>query len=49
MNPEEYVNSRTKNLRVICGDCGCEYLTSYMAQQSDIGASCVSCGIKKVS
>lgn len=49
VNPEEYVNSRTKNLRVICGDCGCEYLTSYMAQQSNIGISCVSCGIKKVS
>ena len=43
LNPDEYINTSTKNLRVICGSCGQEFTTSRNSILSSDGR-CFSCG-----
>lgn len=47
LNIDDYVNARTNNLRVICGSCGKEFITSLSSIMNSDGA-CQKCGIKKV-
>ena len=43
LNPNEYINTKTKNLRVICGNCGKEFITSRDSILNSDG-KCFSCG-----
>lgn len=45
LNPEEYVNAYTKNLRIICGTCGEEFITSLSSINNSNGM-CLKCGCK---
>lgn len=49
LNPDEYVDVSTSNLKILCGGCNKVYTTSLASQTSHQGASCPQCGIKKVS
>ena len=42
LNPDEYVNSHTSNLRILCGTCNKVFTTSYDALRSSSG-KCRSC------
>lgn len=46
INPDEYINSYTSNLRVLCGSCGREFITSLSSIQNSDGA-CIECGREK--
>lgn len=46
LNPEDYINSSTKNLKIICGSCKNMFITS-MASLNNSGGMCPSCGVKK--
>lgn len=46
LNPEEYINSNTANLRIICGSCGNEFITSLASIRNANGA-CIECALKK--
>lgn len=48
LNPEDYINVKTNNLKIICGSCGKTFTTSLSSIINDNGA-CVECGIKKSS
>lgn len=48
LNPEEYINTKTKNLKVICGLCGRIFITSLASIMVSDGA-CSLCGIRKSS
>lgn len=43
LNPNEYINSQTKNLRVLCPECGNEFLTSYRSFTQHGGQVCREC------
>lgn len=43
INPEEYINQGTKNLRVICPECGEEFLSSLSVITNRNGQFCPSC------
>lgn len=43
LNPDEYINTKTKNLRVICGSCGKEFMTSRSSILNSDGR-CFLCG-----
>lgn len=43
LNPDEYVNQGTKNLRVICPECGEEFLSSLSVITNRNGQVCPSC------
>ena len=43
INPEDYIDSKTKNLRVICGSCGNQFITSRALIKSTDGR-CWECG-----
>lgn len=43
LNPEDYVNTHTSNLRIICGSCGKEFMTSRSSILNSDGR-CFSCG-----
>lgn len=43
LNPEDYVNAHTSNLRIICGSCGKEFITSRSSISNSDGR-CFSCG-----
>lgn len=43
LNPEDYINTTTKNLRVICGSCGKEHTVSLSSIINSNGM-CQSCG-----
>lgn len=45
INPEDYVNVNTPNLRIICGSCGQEFTTSLASIMASQG-HCYSCGQK---
>ena len=45
LNPDEYKNMETKNLRVICGSCNKEYITSLSSIENSKGM-CLACGAK---
>lgn len=46
LNPEDFVNSSTSNLRVICGCCNKEFTTSFRSIKDSNGA-CSKCGMRK--
>ena len=46
LNPEEYINSKTANLRIMCGLCGNEFITSLVSMRNSDGA-CIECGREK--
>ena len=48
LNPEEYVDVKTPNLRIRCGMCHEEFTTSLESQICS-GGSCIKCGHKKLS
>lgn len=43
LNPEDYINTATKNLQVICKDCGKQFVTSRASIYSSKGR-CSKCG-----
>lgn len=43
INPDDYVNVNTPNLRIICGSCGQEFTTSLASIMASQG-HCYSCG-----
>lgn len=43
LNPEDYVNIYTKNLKVVCGSCGKPFITSLSSIEHS-GGRCESCG-----
>lgn len=43
LNSEDYINNRTKNLRIICPSCGNEFLTSYVLFVQHNGQLCSKC------
>lgn len=48
LNSDDYINMSTKNLKIICGCCGEEFVTSLASIKSGDGL-CKKCGIKKYS
>lgn len=46
LNPEEYINIKAENLRIICGSCGNEFTTSLSSINNSDGA-CLKCAHKK--
>ncbi|MBC5688233.1 hypothetical protein H8S37_04725 [Mediterraneibacter sp. NSJ-55] len=48
LNPEDYKNQNTSNLKVLCGSCGSEFLTSLSSIKNGDGA-CLKCANKKTS
>ena len=46
LNPEEYINYKTKNLKIVCGSCGGEFITSLSSIVNGDG-NCPACGKKK--
>lgn len=47
LNPNEYTNNRTKNLRIICPSCDREFLTSYVLFTQHGGQLCPDCSKTK--
>lgn len=49
LNPEDYVNSLEKNLKILCGSCGKTYTTSFDAYtaQNKQKNKCFSCSCKE--
>lgn len=43
LNKEEYRDWNCKNLRILCGECGEEFITSYGAFRKDGGQLCPKC------
>lgn len=43
MNADEYINVNTQNLRIICGSCGNEFVTSLASIEAGDGR-CLKCG-----
>lgn len=48
LNPDDYINVKTKNLKVVCGLCGSHFTTSLGSIMNSDGL-CRKCGIKKSS
>lgn len=48
INPEDYKNHNASNLRVLCGSCGREFITSLSSIENGNGA-CLKCANKKTS
>lgn len=48
LNPEEYINYQTANLRILCGSCGNEFTTSLASIDNSYGA-CLKCSHKKTA
>ena len=48
LNPEDYINASTSNLKIICGSCNEVFVTSLSSVMSFNG-SCSKCGIKKIA
>ncbi len=46
LNLEDYINTKTKNLRVICGTCHEEFITSLSSMDNSEGR-CSKCGLEK--
>lgn len=46
LNPEEYINASTPNLKIMCGSCGNTFTTSLSSIENSDGA-CLSCAQKK--
>ncbi len=46
LNPEDYINSSTSNLKIKCGSCGKEFITSLNSLINSNGA-CLDCSHKK--
>lgn len=46
LNPEEYINSKMSNLRIICGSCKVEFVTSLGSIRNSDGA-CRKCAMDK--
>jgi len=46
LNPDDYINMKVKNLRIICGSCGKEFLSS-LSNITNSHGMCHDCGIKK--
>ena len=46
LNPEDFINCKAKNLKIICGSCGKEYITSLENIKRGDG-KCFSCGRNK--
>lgn len=45
LNPEDYIDTTTRNLRIVCGSCGQEFITSLASIKGSYG-HCYSCGQK---
>ena len=45
LNPEDYINSSTKNLKVMCGSCQRIHLVSYSSIRNSNGM-CIDCGLE---
>ena len=45
LNPQDYVNSRTNNLQIVCGSCGNIFTTSLSSLTNSSG-HCKECGVK---
>ena len=45
INPQEYINHSTKNLRIICGSCGKQFITSLSSIENG-GGRCLDCKAK---
>lgn len=43
LNPQDYINAHTKNLRIICGSCGDEFMSSLSSIKNSNGR-CFKCG-----
>lgn len=43
LNSKDYINNKTKNLRIICPSCGNEFLTSYVLFIQHNGQLCPEC------
>ena len=43
LNPEDYVNIKAKNLKVVCPDCGDVFITSYNSFMTSKGQRCAKC------
>lgn len=46
LNPDDYINIKTKNLRIICGSCGKEFISSLSSITNSEG-HCPECGVKE--
>ncbi len=46
LNPGEYIDSKTSNLRIKCGSCGDEFVTSFARIRNSNGY-CPNCAIKR--
>lgn len=45
LNPEDYINVKENNLRIVCGSCGKEFITS-LASIKISGGRCKDCGFR---
>lgn len=46
LNPEDYINHKASNLKILCGSCGNEFTTSLSSIENSDGA-CLKCANKK--